>query len=102
MTEQTEQKQDSTNSNAQAQMPQINWNDSEMQTTYANVCNVMGTREEIMVLFGSNNAWQTGQKEVEVKLSQRILLTPYAAKRLQLMLDMGLKEYEKRFGEIKL
>lgn len=99
MSEQTETTQQES---AMAQMPQINWNDSEMQTHYANVCNVMGTREEIMVLFGSNNAWQSGQKEVEVKLSNRILLTPYAAKRLQVMLDMGLKEYEKRFGEIKL
>lgn len=83
-------------------MPKINWNDSKMQSTYANVCNVMGTREEMMVLFGSNQNWQGNQEEVEVMLSQRIVLTPYAAKRLQIMLDMGLKEYEKRFGEIKL
>lgn len=97
------EKNETTQENSQMpQMPQINWNDSEMQSHYANVCNVLGTREEIMILFGSNNAWQTGQKEVEVKLSNRILLTPYAAKRLQIMLDMGLKEYENRFGEIKL
>ncbi|MBV1786445.1 DUF3467 domain-containing protein [Marinobacterium sp. D7] len=83
-------------------VPKVKWNDSEMNSTYANVCNVMGTREEIMVLFGSNKNWQGNQEEVEVMLSQRILLTPYAAKRLQIMLDMGLKEYEKRFGEIKL
>jgi hypothetical protein len=82
--------------------PKIKWNDDNMQSTYANVCNVMGTREEIMVLFGSNQSWQGNQEEVEVMLSQRILLTPYAAKRLQIMLDIGLKEYEKRFGEIKL
>ena len=82
--------------------PKIKWNDENMQSTYANVCNVMGTREEIMVLFGSNQNWQGNKEEVEVMLSQRILLTPFAAKRLQIMLDIGLKEYEKRFGEIKL
>ncbi|MBR9867144.1 MAG: DUF3467 domain-containing protein [Oceanospirillales bacterium] len=87
---------------AQPAVPKIKWNDDSMQSTYANVCNVMGTREEIMVLFGSNKNWQGNQEEVEVVLSQRILLTPYAAKRLQIMLDMGLKEYEKRFGEVKL
>ncbi len=85
-----------------AQTPKVKWNDSNMQSTYANVCNVMGTREEIMLLFGSNQAWQTGQDEVEVMLSHRILLTPHAAKRLKILLDMGLKEYENRFGEIKL
>jgi len=100
MSEQAEQK--TMNEQAQQAMPKIKWNDANMQSTYANVCNVMGTREEIMVLFGSNKNWQGNQEEVEVMLSQRILLTPYAAKRLQIMLDMGLKEYEKRFGEIKL
>ncbi len=82
--------------------PNVVWNDSNMKTTYANVCNVMGTREEIMVLFGSNQAWKTDQTEVEVILSDRIVLNPYTAKRLQLMLEMGLKQYEERFGEIKL
>lgn len=101
MSEKTEQKA-MTEQQERSVMPKIHWNDSKMQSTYANVCNVMGTREEMMVLFGSNQNWQGNQEEVEVMLSQRIVLTPYAAKRLQIMLDMGLKEYEKRFGEIKL
>jgi len=83
-------------------MPKINWDDSKMQTTYANVCNVLGTREEIMLLFGANQAWQTGQKEVTVLLTNRVVLNPYAAKRLCLMLEQGLKEYESRYGELKL
>ncbi|HAT50062.1 MAG: DUF3467 domain-containing protein [Nitrospirae bacterium] len=81
---------------------QIVWDDSHMQTTYANVCNVMGTREEIMVLFGANQAWQADQKEVKVMLSNRIVLNPYAAKRLMALLEMGLREYEARYGELKL
>ncbi|MBF0416007.1 MAG: DUF3467 domain-containing protein [Magnetococcales bacterium] len=88
--------------NSTAQTPQIVWDDSQMQTTYANVCNVMGTREEIMVLFGANQAWQAEQKEVKVMLSNRIVLNPYAAKRLMALLDMGLREYESRYGELKL
>jgi hypothetical protein len=93
---------ENTSANQQQAIPTVVWNDSEMQTTYANVCNVMGSREEIMVLFGSNQAWKTDQKEVEVMLSHRMVLNPYTAKRLQLMLEMGLKQYEERFGEIKL
>ena len=81
---------------------QIVWDDSKMQTTYANVCNVLGTREEIMLLFGANQAWQSEQKEVKVVLSNRIVLNPYAAKRLMTMLEMGLREYETRYGELKL
>lgn len=101
MTEPTQNNDTNTNGAGIAQ-PKVKWNDTQMQSTYANVCNVMGTREEIMVLFGSNQAWQTGQSEVEVLLSNRIILTPHAAKRLQILLEMGLKEYESRFGEIKL
>ena len=31
--------------------PTLVWDDSAMQTQYANVCNVMGTREEMALLF---------------------------------------------------
>jgi hypothetical protein len=82
--------------------PVVKWDDSSMRTAYANVCNVIGTREEIMLLFGANQAWQSGQKEVRVVLSDRVVLNPYAAKRLYLMLEKGMKEYEAQFGELKV
>jgi hypothetical protein len=82
--------------------PKVVWDDSKMQTSYANVCNVLGTREEIMLLFGANQAWHGGQKEVTVLLSNRVVLNPYAAKRLLQLLEQGLKEYESRYGELKL
>ena len=85
-----------------ANMPKINWDDSKMHTSYANVCNVLGTREEIMLLFGANQAWHGGQKEVTVVLGERVVLNPYAAKRLLLLLGQGLKEYESRYGELKV
>jgi hypothetical protein len=81
--------------------PKIVWDDSKMRTSYANVCNVIGTREEVMLLFGANQAWHGGQKEVTVLLSERIVLNPFAAKRLMQLLAQGLKEYEARYGELK-
>ena len=36
-----------------AEAPTLVWDDSAMQTHYANVCNVMGTREEMALLFGA-------------------------------------------------
>lgn len=85
-----------------ASAPTILWDDSKMNTSYANVCNVLGTREEITLLFGAHQAWRADQKEVRVMLSDRVVLNPYAAKRLLLMLEKGLKEYEAKFGELKL
>lgn len=78
------------------------WDDSRMNTSYSNVCNVLGSREEITLLFGANQAWHSGQKEVKVLLSDRVVLNPYAAKRLAGLLDRVLKEYETRYGTLKL
>lgn len=95
-----EAKQDA-NPSVQAEPgPKVVWDDSKMRSSYANVCNVLGTREEIMLLFGTNQAWHGGQKQVTIALSERIVLNPFAAKRLQQLLAQGLKEYETRYGEI--
>jgi hypothetical protein len=80
----------------------IRWDGSKMRSTYANVCNVSSTREELTLLFGTNQNWHAGQKELTVDLSDRITLNPYAAKRLALLLMNTMTEYEKRFGELKL
>ena len=85
-----------------AQPTKIRWDDSNMRSTYANVCNVASTREEVTLLFGTNQTWHTGQKELTVDLSDRIILNPYAAKRLSLLLNNVVNEYESRFGEIGL
>ena len=35
----------------------VRWDDSKMTSTYANVCNVSSTREEVTLLFGTNQSW---------------------------------------------
>lgn len=78
----------------------VNWDDSKMQTSYANICNVSSSREEVTLLFGTNQTWHAGQKDVTIQLSNRIVLNPFAAKRLHLLLDATVKKYEETFGEI--
>jgi hypothetical protein len=80
----------------------LRWDDSRMTSTYANVCNVSSTREEVTMLFGTNQSWHTGQKELTVQLTDRIILNPFAAKRLSMLLNNIMKEYESRFGELKI
>ena len=81
-------------------VPTIRWNDSNMRSTYANVCNVSSTREEVTLLFGTNQAWRQGQKEVAIDLSDRIILSPFAAKRLHRLLTNVMTQYESRFGAL--
>jgi hypothetical protein len=80
----------------------LRWDDSKMTSTYANVCNVSSTREEVTMLFGTNQSWHTGQSELTVQLTNRIILNPFAAKRLAILLGNILREYEARFGELKI
>ncbi len=76
----------------------IVWDDSNMRSSYANVSNVAGTREEIVIMFGMNQSWHAGQGDVKVQLSDRIVLSPFVAKRLSLLMDNVIKDYEKRYG----
>jgi hypothetical protein len=80
----------------------IKWDDSSMKSSYANVCNVTSTREEVVLLFGMNQAWNRGQKEVTIHLTDRIVVSPYAAKRLSMLLAGVVKEYENRFGTLNI
>lgn len=82
--------------------PKIVWDDSNMRSIYSNVTNVTGGREELIILFGMNQAWQPGQTEVKVQLNERVVLSPFAAKRLAILLGKTLSEYEKRFGAIEV
>jgi hypothetical protein len=83
--------------------PTVDWDDSQMRSSYANVVNASSTREEVTLFFGTNKTWKpTERKEFHVQLSDRIVLNPYAAKRLWVLLGAILSEYEKRFGELKI
>lgn len=79
----------------------VEWDDSKMATTYANVANAASTREEVALLFGTNTTWKiSGDKPVKIELTNRIILSPYAAKRLSMLLSGVLDEYETRFGKL--
>ena len=82
--------------------PSVQWDDSQMRSTYSNVCNVVGTREELVLLFGVHQAWRSGAKEVTVQLQDRIILSPFAAKRLNLLLTRILQQYETRYGQLNI
>ena len=78
----------------------VKWDDANMRSAYANVCNAVSTREEVVLLFGLNQTWHAGQKDVTVQLTDRIILSPHAAKRLQVLLTQLIKQHEDRFGPL--
>jgi hypothetical protein len=80
----------------------IVWDDTNMRSGYANVANVAGTREEIVLLFGMNQAWHAGQKDIKIQLMDRIVMSPFAAKRLSMLLNQVLQDYENRYGQLEV
>lgn len=92
-----------TNVNEQlADEPEVVWNDSNMKSLYVNATNVVAGREEFMVLLGLNRAWKMNQGKVDVDLAERVVMTPYTAKRLAIMLGATLKAYEAKYGRIDI
>ena len=85
-----------------AKAPRVRWDDSNMRSSYANVVNATSSREEVTVFFGINQTWNTLNEEFTVQLTERIILNPFAAKRLMLLLGNMLKEYESRYGVLDL
>jgi hypothetical protein len=49
-----------------------------------------------------NQSWHSGQKELKVQLTDRIVLSPFAAKRLTTLLSNVLKNYEAQYGSLDL
>lgn len=81
----------------------VEWNDGKMATDFANVVNVQGTREQIELFFGTNRTWNIeADGPLRVDLSNRLILTPLAAKRLSVILTRVLREYEQRHGVLTL
>lgn len=82
----------------------INWNDKNIESQYSNIATVTATREEFFFLFGTHQNWRGAEsgQPVNVELSNRMVLSPFAAKRLLLILNQTVKAYEERFGEVKL
>lgn len=80
----------------------IVWDDEGMRHTFANVVTVSATNEEVSVLFGTNKEWRSDVGEMHIKLSDRMMLTPHAAKRLLILLDRTVRTYEQRHGPIQV
>lgn len=85
----------------------IDWDDANLQSVYANIGTATANREEFFLLFGMHQNWRgtpsnDAERHIDVALSHRVVMSPFAAKRLAVVLQQSLAVYENQFGEIKL
>lgn len=72
-----------------------------IDTFYANYCRVTGTQEELVFDFGLNTqaAARAGEP---VRLTHRLVMSFYTAKRLLIALEVAIKQYEETYGPLEL
>ncbi|WP_295524820.1 DUF3467 domain-containing protein [uncultured Pseudacidovorax sp.] len=81
--------------------PRIQWKVDGLKSSYVNFANANSTQEEVVLNFGMNNNWDRMAAEVEIELTHRIVMSPFAAKRLSELLGRLVSQYEGRYGPLK-
>jgi hypothetical protein len=81
--------------------PKVKWNADHLKSSYVNFANANSTQEEVVLNFGMNNNWDRMAGEVEIELTHRIVMSPFAAKRLAELMGKLVSQYEGRYGQMK-
>jgi len=82
-------------------MPRVKWNVEQLKSSYVNFANANSTQEEVVINFGMNNNWDRQASEVDIELTHRIVMSPFATKRLAELLTKLVTQYEGRYGVLK-
>jgi hypothetical protein len=85
----------------QEQAPQFATDYSQLSTVYTNFCRVSVTPEELVLDFGLNTQMQPTPGE-PIKLSHRVVMNFYTAKRLLSALSQVVGQYEGTYGALEL
>jgi hypothetical protein len=86
---------------ADAGAPRVKWNTNQLKSSYVNFANANSTQEEVVLNFGMNSNWDRMATEVEIELTHRIVMSPFAAKRLAELMNKLVAQYESRYGKMK-
>ncbi len=74
--------------------------DTQAHAIYANFCRVMGTPEELIVDLGLNKQ-PVGVPSEPIKVTQRVIVNFFTAKRLLAALQMAVQRHEATFGVLE-
>lgn len=76
----------------------------DVKTSYANMCLLLSTREEMILDFGLTlvGGGAAEQREANMTVSNRIIMGVPAAKRLAIALSQAIQRYENAFGVVEL
>ena len=78
----------------------VDIDDSHVEAIYANMCRVSCTPEEV-ILDLALNPNPVGTPPATIRISQRVILNHYTAKRLAALLAAAIQRHEQSFGVLK-
>ncbi|MEQ1861044.1 MAG: DUF3467 domain-containing protein [Chthoniobacteraceae bacterium] len=84
------------------QQQQVTVDASNLRSSYANVCRIAQTPNEVIIDFGLNPNFFGQILDEPLKLDNRVILSHDAAKRLCMHLVATIQNYEARYGAIEL
>lgn len=93
--------QGTTETPPQAPVGQFAVDSSHLSTAYANFCRVTGTPEELVLDFGLNTQ-MTPQPSEPVKLTHRLVVNFFTAKRLLHALHLAVQQHENVYGVLEV
>ena len=85
----------------QQQQLQLQIDDAQTPVAYSSTVRVWGSAEEINLDF-AGPLRPAGKNQAKLKIDQRIVLNPWAAKRLAMALGQAIQRYEKTYGTLEL
>jgi len=84
----------------QQQQQAITLDDSQVEALYANLCRVSSTPEEVILDLGLNPN-PVGGQATTIRVSQRVILNHFTAKRLVALLGGAIQRHEQTFGVLE-
>ncbi len=82
-------------------VPAIRWDETNARTISPNICTISATRKEFALLFGTRGPRYSDNKGIIIPNAERIVISPYLAKRISTHLNDILEKYEARFGPLE-
>lgn len=86
---------------AQQKQLQLQIDDANAPSIYSTTVRVWGSAEEINLDF-AGALRPTGPTTAKLKIDQRVVLNPFAAKRLAIALAQAVGRYEAQYGVLEL
>ncbi len=82
--------------------PAIRWDEAKARTISPTICTISATPDEFVFLFGRKDPLGRHGQRPTVRDAERVIVSPFIAKRLAASLDELLRQYELRFGPLDL